>query len=706
MNRITKGFMSLLMVFLLCFTSVGSFAEAAADVEKPVLKSISVDKKAAKVGDTVTYTAVVTDNVDVSRVYFTIVKPQTNNELFVRADNVGNNTYQYKIQMDTNTETGLWKITSVTAVDSSENNLYAYSKEKYSSGTYDFSGANVNVYENIISTPIFTEKPTTEKPTTERPTTEKPTTEKPTTEQPADSTKLLKSINVSTNKMKQGDTIKFTAKVLNDPNYKIESILLNYVDYENSNLLYLDLYPTSGDTLTLEKKIDDTIKAGKYKVTDVTVFYNGGQIQNFFNTKAEFGTKYSPYADYSNIDLMIEKSDKPVFLPSGALYSTSDYERKLHKVKVRYGSKVLVDRQYIAYQTTDTAIREAMSNVDSNLYYYDKVNVNKGYTWYNNGVITFNGTLSEIDIDVKAYADLNVVAPPTTERPTTEKPTTEKPTTERPITERPTTERPTTEKPTTERPTTEKPTTERPTTERPTTERPTTEKPTTERPTTEKPTTEKPTTERPTTERPTTERPTTERPTTERPTTEKPTTEKPTTEKLTTEKPVVKPAPKPITNTKPSVNSIDDNDTKVTGKAKSGSTVYAIVNKKVIGQGVAKDGKFSFTIKKLPAGTNVQVYSVYKKVKSNVIMIKVIDKTPPTFTSLNAMTTKSQYVSGKGEKDAVVTVMRSNKQIATAKVSSKNTFKVKVGAQKRGTTLTVYLIDKAGNVSKKSVKVS
>ncbi len=174
----------------------------------------------------------------------------------------------------------------------------------------------------------------------------------------------------------------------------------------------------------------------------------------------------------------------------------------------------------------------------------------------------------------------------------------------------------------------------------------------------------------------------------------------------TTEKPVIKPSPKPITNTKPIVNTIDNNDTKVSGKAKSGSTVYAIVNKKFVGQGVTKNGKYSFTIKKLPAGTNVQVYSVYKKVKSPVITTKVIDKTPPTFTSLNAMTTKSQYASGKGEKYAAITVMRGNKQIATGKVSSKNIFKVKVGAQKRGTTLTVYLKDKAGNVSKKSVKVS
>ncbi|MCO4097609.1 hypothetical protein KFX46_11455, partial [Macrococcus canis] len=576
-------------------------------------------------------------------------------------------------------ESGTWKVSSLTAIDGASNKEVHYNTQLYRYGTKDYSSADVNVGNNIaVEVPTTerptterptterptterptterptterptTERPTTERPTTEKPTTERPTTEKPTTETPLDTHKLLKSISVSKQSLKQGDNVKFTAKVLDDSRAKISKVMLSYSDYEQQDKLYIDLYPIGRDTFVLEQEVDETFKPGKWKVTNIAVEFNGGEIQNFFNTKAEFGTKYKPYADYSNIDLTIAKSDKPVFIPKGVLYSDSDYERKLHNIKIKYGNKEIYTDRYIAYQTTDQAIRGAMSNLVSSVYYYDSVNVSKGYTMLSTGQMSYSGTSSEITIIVKAYADIN-----------------------KPIV---------VEKPTTERPTTERPTTEKPTTERPTTEKPTTEKPTTERPTTEKPTTEKPTTERPTTEKPTTERP-------------------------TTEKPVSTVKPKPVKNSKPVVNPIDDNDIKVTGKAKSGSTVYVLVKNKVIGKGISKNGKYTISVKKQKAGTTVNVYSIYKKVKSSTVTTKVIDRTPPSFTKLNKVTTKSRVVTGKGEKSAFVTVIKNRKVIANGKVNSKGTFNLKIKSQKKGTVLTVYLKDKAGNSSKKSIKVT
>ncbi|RAK49331.1 hypothetical protein BHX94_05825 [Macrococcoides bohemicum] len=192
----------------------------------------------------------------------------------------------------------------------------------------------------------------------------------------------------------------------------------------------------------------------------------------------------------------------------------------------------------------------------------------------------------------------------------------------------------------------------------------------------------------------------------DRPTTERPTTEKPTTEKPTTEKPVSSVKPKPVKNSKPVVNPIDDNDIKITGKAKSGSTVYVLVKNKVIGKGNAKNGKYSISVKKQKAGTTVSIYSVYKKVKSSTVTTKVLDKTPPSFTKLNKVTTKSRAVTGKGENSAFVTVIKNRKVIANGKVNSKGTFNLKIKGQKKGTVLTVYLKDKAGNSSKKSIKVT
>ncbi|MGK0576058.1 Ig-like domain-containing protein [Macrococcus capreoli] len=758
-----------------------------ADIEKPVIKSVTVDKKSAKVGDTVTYIVEATDNVGVDKVYIDLKKPQTGNNVFERMVSLGNNKYQYQMTVTDNSELGEWKVASVLVYDGAENYVRDYNST-IGYGTKDYSSATVNIGSNIIVEPLTTEKPTTEKPTTEKPTTEKPTTEKPTTEKPTtekptterptterpttekpttekpttekpttekpttekplDPKKLLKSISVNKQSFKDGEQIKFSAEVLDDSRAKISEIMLNYVDYEKSDVMYLYLHPSDKDTFTLEQEVNDLIKAGKWKVTNITVFYNNGELQNFFNTKAEFGTQYQPYADYSNIDLTVEKTYKPPFIPDGVLNNNSDYERKLHKIKVLKDYQELYSTSYIAYRTTDQAIRDAMTHIDSKSYYYDKTSVSKGYIMFNNGVTSFAGTSSDITIYVKSYRDLNntVAEPsvekpttekPTTERPTTERPTTEKPTTERPTTEKPTTEKPTTERPTTERPTTERPTTERPTTERPTTERPTTEKPTTEKPTTERPTTEKPTTEKPTTERPTTERPTTERPTTERPTTEKPTTEKPTTERPTTEKPkptkptttqpkpsttkptttkpkpsTTKPTtskPKPVVVAKPVITNkyISNASAVIGGKGMSNSKVYAVVNNKVIGSAVVKNGKFSFKIAKQKAGTKISFYAYYNKNKSAVVTVKVIDKIAPGLPTVNKVTTKSTSVSGKGERYAKVYVYKGKSKVGYAVVDRKGNFNVKIAKQKKNTTLSIYLVDNAGNKGKyKNIKVS
>jgi len=424
---VKKFLACLISVLLVSLNLTVNFAQAAADVEKPVIKSVSVDKKSAKVGDIVTYTVVATDNVNVDRVCIDLKKPQTGNAMFESMTSIGNNMYQYQMTVTDSSETGEWEVASVLVYDGSENYIRDYNKNT-GYGTKDYSSANVNVENNIA----------VEVPTTEKPTTETPTTENPTTETPLDTHKLLKSISVSKQSLKQGDNVKFTAKVLDDSRAKISKVMLSYVDYEQQDVMYFDLYPTARDTFVLEQEVDETFKPGKWKVTNIAVEYNGGEIQNFFNTKAEFGTKYKPYADYSNIDLTIAKSDKPVFIPKGVLYSDSDYERKLHNIKIRYGNNEIYTDRYIAYQTTDQAIRGVMSNLDSSVYYYDSVNVSKGYTMLSTGQMSYSGTSSDITINVKAYADYNkpmVVDRPTTERPTTEKPTTEKPTTEKPTTE-------------------------------------------------------------------------------------------------------------------------------------------------------------------------------------------------------------------------------------------------------------------------------
>ncbi|MCG7421139.1 Ig-like domain-containing protein [Macrococcoides goetzii] len=225
---------------------------------------------------------------------------------------------------------------------------------------------------------------------------------------------------------------------------------------------------------------------------------------------------------------------------------------------------------------------------------------------------------------------------------------------------------------------------------------------------TEKPTTEKPTTEKPTTEKPTTERPTTEQPTTEKPSVQVPTTEVPTTEVVSTEKPTIE-KPQSIVVSKPVISNkyIGDNTSIITGKAKSYSTVYALVNKKVIGSAKVKNGKFTMKIAKQTAGTKISFYTNYKKKKSSTVTYTIADKTAPTYPIVNKVTYKSKVVTGKGEKSSKVYVYNGKNKIGYSVVDSKGNYKVKISAQKQKTILTVYLVDKAGNKGKaKSIKVS
>ena len=91
---------------------------------------------------------------------------------------------------------------------------------------------------------------------------------------------------------------------------------------------------------------------------------------------------------------------------------------------------------------------------------------------------------------------------------------------------------------------------------------------------------------------------------------------------------------------------------------------------------------------------------------SEAKVITVIDKTAPVIASVNNVTEKSKYITGKAEKGATVNVYNGKKLLGKAVANSKGVYKVKIKAQKEGTSLTIIANDKAGNQSKaKTVKV-
>uniref|UniRef100_UPI0036D2718F Ig-like domain-containing protein n=1 Tax=Streptomyces atratus TaxID=1893 RepID=UPI0036D2718F len=158
----------------------------------------------------------------------------------------------------------------------------------------------------------------------------------------------------------------------------------------------------------------------------------------------------------------------------------------------------------------------------------------------------------------------------------------------------------------------------------------------------------------------------------------------------------------------PTVNTVYDNATVITGKAESNAKVYAMVGSKKIGETTAKNGQYTIKIAKQKAGTTIVVYAKDTSGnKSGSKTVKVIDKTAPSVPTVNKITSKTVTVTGKGEKGASIYIYNGSKKIGQGIVDSRGNYKVKIKAQKKGSTLKVYAQDKLSNKSKsKTVKVS
>ncbi|WP_148347747.1 bifunctional 2',3'-cyclic-nucleotide 2'-phosphodiesterase/3'-nucleotidase [Bacillus rubiinfantis] len=160
---------------------------------------------------------------------------------------------------------------------------------------------------------------------------------------------------------------------------------------------------------------------------------------------------------------------------------------------------------------------------------------------------------------------------------------------------------------------------------------------------------------------------------------------------------------------KPVVSKVSDKDKKVTGKAETGSTVTVKAGKTTLGTAVAKDGKFTVTLKKAQkAGTKLTVTATDKaKNTSAAATVTVIDKTAPNAASVGKVTYKTTKIVGKAEAGAKVEVRVGKKLIGSQTANSKGQYSITIKKQKAGTVLTITVKDKAGNVSKaKTVKVT
>ncbi|MFC0187153.1 Ig-like domain-containing protein [Fictibacillus aquaticus] len=153
----------------------------------------------------------------------------------------------------------------------------------------------------------------------------------------------------------------------------------------------------------------------------------------------------------------------------------------------------------------------------------------------------------------------------------------------------------------------------------------------------------------------------------------------------------------------PTVNTVDDNDKRITGVAEPGTYVSVRSGSKEVGQAIAsRTGGYTIPLKaSIKAGTALAVTATDDRghdSKAKRVVVK--DGTAPGTPKVNAVDSNDKKVTGTAEANAAITVKVGSKVIATGRANSKGKFIVTVKAQRKGTVLYVAAADKAKNVSK------
>lgn len=94
---------------------------------------------------------------------------------------------------------------------------------------------------------------------------------------------------------------------------------------------------------------------------------------------------------------------KPPFLPPSTIYDDTDRSRYYRTVEIVYNGRELHSETYITYLTLDQSVRNAMESINSDLYYYESIDVSQGFLWtvYPGGV--YQGPSQDVTVYVNQY---------------------------------------------------------------------------------------------------------------------------------------------------------------------------------------------------------------------------------------------------------------------------------------------------------------
>lgn len=153
------------------------------------------------------------------------------------------------------------------------------------------------------------------------------------------------------------------------------------------------------------------------------------------------------------------------------------------------------------------------------------------------------------------------------------------------------------------------------------------------------------------------------------------------------------------------VNPVNDKSTEITGTAETGADIELYIDEKLIQSTKAdSNGKYTFAITPLKAGTKITVKAIGSSGKSDSKTVTVEDKTPPAL-SINAVSDKSTVVTGTTEAGAKVELYLNNHLIQSKTADSQGNYSFTISKQKAGETVKVIAHDAAGNSETKTVIV-
>ncbi len=288
---------------------------AAADVTKPVLESISVEKKIAVPGDTVKVSVKASDDVGVDRIYLYYKTPITQRSFKVDMSyNADQNVYEGSIPIPDNFETGTYKVDYMLIYDTSENSAYV---------TYGQDP------QNHLPNAEFTVSGTTGADVA-----------KPT----------LESISVDKRAATAGDTVKVSVKASDDVG--VDHVYLYYKTPITQRSFKVSMsYNANQNAYEGSIPITNNTESGVFKVDYMLIYDTTGN--STYVTYGQDPQNQLPNAEFTISGTSGADITKPTFESISVDKKDVTFGDSV-KVSVKASDDVGVDRVYLYYKTPIT----------------------------------------------------------------------------------------------------------------------------------------------------------------------------------------------------------------------------------------------------------------------------------------------------------------------------------------------------------------